>query len=268
MRHNIKRWWKRILSDIRARKRKASVTAELQKFFDLPNDLHMTQSGGDGTDNIYFVSHEGKTLGVLRLATPDEKRKIPSSSKPYSVMNAKKRIDYEWAMYTEGSAHNLTPKPLWRTHDALLCEHLPCKNLQNTLIKEPDKAWYILCRAARAIGRLHDVGITHMDVCLQNMLGDAQGNIYFIDFEYMPADHILPPAQRVYDHLRLIEAAWKFIPADKKAGFGVWLDYFTSRMDDEMRQVNLSLLERDLSRMLKEKELGTRIRKLFTNRLL
>ncbi|MCK5518968.1 MAG: hypothetical protein KAI61_06095, partial [Alphaproteobacteria bacterium] len=90
----------------------------------------------------------------------------------------------------------------------------------------------------------------------------------FIDFEYMPAPNILPPAQRVYDHLRLIEAAWKFIPEDKKADFGVWLDYFTSCLDDEMRQVDLSLIERDLSRVLEEKELGTRIRQLFTNRLL
>ncbi len=267
MRHRIKRWWKRVSSEILVQKRKTCVATKLQAHFNLPKAPHMKRSGGDGTDNIYFVSHAGKTLGVLRLVSPDKKQKMPPSDRPHTVMNAEKKINYEWAMYTKGAAHDLTPKPLWRTHDAILCGHLPCKKLQDTLIKKPDEAWYILCRAARAVSRLHNAGIIHMDVCLQNMLGDAQGNIYFIDFEYMPAAHIPPPAQRVYDHLRLIEAAWKFIPVDKKSGFGVWLDYFSGCLDDEMRRVNLSLLECDLSRMLKSKELGTRIRQLFTNTL-
>ncbi|MFH1158642.1 MAG: hypothetical protein V1721_07165 [Pseudomonadota bacterium] len=255
------------MSDFRARDRKAGVTAELQNFLGLPHAPRMTRSGGDGTDNIYFVSHAGKTLGVLRLAAPDGHRKTPPSGRPYAIMTAEKRIDYEWEMYTKGAAHTLTPKPLWRAHDALLCEHLPCKKLQNALIKDPGEAWNILCRAARAVRKLHEAGITHMDVCLQNMLEDAEGNIYFIDFEYAPAPHIPPPAQRVYDHLRLVEAAWKFIPPDKKSGFGGWLDYFSGCMDDDMHRVDLSLLERDLSRMLGAKEPGTRIRRLFTNAL-
>ena len=263
MRHRIKRWWKRLLSDIRVRKRVEAIAGELQRHFGIPYKPLMIRSGGDGIDNIYFASYADEILGVLRLSEPGKKSKTLPPDRPYAVMDAEKRIDYEWAMYTKGAAHGLTPRPLWRTHDALLCEHLPCKKLQTVLEKEPDEAWNILCRAARAVQQLHEAGITHMDVCLQNMLADARGRIYFIDFEYMPALHVPPSAQRVYDHLRLVEAAWKFIPEDKESGFGAWLDYFSSCMDDEMRQVDLSLLERDLTRLLAAPVLGARIRSLF-----
>ena len=268
MLRHIKQWWGKAWGDILIHKRVTAVSSELREHFGLSENPRMTRIGGREYDNIYKVSHGDRTLGVLRLVNPYKKSKEQPPHRLFMVMDAEKRIDYEWAMYTKGAAHNLTPKPLWRTHDALLCEHLPYGRMQDTLLESPGEAWNILCRAARATRRLHEAGITHMDVWLQNMLGDAQGNIYFIDFEYMPAPYILPPVQRIYDHLRLIEAAWKFIPEDKKADFGVWLDYFTSCLDDEMRQVDLSLIERDLSRVLEEKELGTRIRQLFTNRLL
>jgi predicted Ser/Thr protein kinase len=263
MRHGIRRWWQKLSGSIRPSRRAAGVAEELRRDLNLPGIPLLTRRGGDGTDNIYLVSCAGKTIGVLRLADPSRKGRAPPAGRPYAAMETEKRIAYEWTMYAKGAESGLTPKPLWRAPDALLCEYLPGQKLHAALEKDPAAAWDILCRAARAVELLHKAGITHMDVSLHNMQADGEGHIYFIDFEYAPAPHVPPPAQRVYDHLRLIESTWKFIPDSKKADFGVWLDYFSGCLDDEMRQVKLKTLEPSLKRVLAAPALGDKLRQLF-----
>lgn len=260
----VRRWGQQLKSDILLRKRVAEVKSALQEKLGLSAKPRLTRRGLHEHDNIYLVTSRGKTLGILRLANPHKKRKpLPTGMPNAALLDTAKRIEHEWTAYKKGSEAGLTPKPLWHAADALMCEYLPGRPLIAQIEKAPDKAWEILLRAARAVQKLHAAGLVHMDCCPQNMIGDALGNVYFIDFEYVPASNVPPPAQRVYDHLRLIETAWKFIPDGKKAEFGPWLEYFSGCLDDEMRHVKLKLLSPALPRILAAKDFSAALRLAF-----
>ena len=89
-----------------------------------------------------------------------------------------------------------------------------------------------------------------MDVSLANMLEDKEtGNIYFIDFEYSPARNINSATQRIYDHLRLVESAWKFIPKEDRTNSGLWEEIFYQCTKSDLPLADLTRLKPALSRI-------------------
>lgn len=257
----LKRKIKRFLSEWLIRKRRQEVALELQRDLKLAKTPVFRQAGSRGYDSVYLVSGEAGTIGMMRLLNP-YKRSGDTQMKDIHKPGVG-RIDYEWAIYQKGGAQSLTPKALWRSHDALLCEYLPHRRLQADVEKNPEQAWEAILLAAKNLHRLHAAGIAHMDASLANMLVDGQGQARFIDFEYAPADTLPFAAQKVFDHLRLVESVWKFIPDGKKDDFSQWLDYFTSCLDDEMRKTDLSRLEHTLTHLLGSAGLGVKIRGMF-----
>jgi hypothetical protein len=255
----IRRWWRRFWGGLRIRKRRNEVAEALRLHFNLPSLPLLAARGSRGNDSTYLVSHSKTILGMLRLVNPHSSRGGPSTPMPYQLELGAARIDREWKAYLKGYAAGLTPKPLWRTDDALLCEYLPCRPLQ-----EDFSGWETICGAARALQALHQTGLTHMDASCANILNDkAGGRLVFIDFEYTPTPETSPAAQRVYDHLALLESSWKFIPEEKHGDYAAWLDYFKSCLDDDMRRVNLAPLKPALTRVLNAPVLGAKIRQSF-----
>lgn len=257
----LKRLFQRLWGELRLSPRRAEVIRELRAFFKLKANPRLVPSGGRGHDSTYFVFDGRTPLGVLRLANPYKKRSLPSPVMPFRLENTSARITREFAAYGAGAGAGLTPKPLWRTQDALLCEYLPLRPLQDMIGAAPEKSWDILCAATTALRRLHGAGLTHMDASLANILGDAQlGRIAFVDFEYAPAEGLSPAAQRVYDHLRLLESAWKFIPPALQKDPARWLACLGACLDDEMRHVDLIPLAPALERILQVPELAAALR--------
>lgn len=246
------RYLKKIWGGWRIRKRRDEIALLLQDHFSLSLPPQMTPVGGRGHDSIYVVADGAETFGILRLINPYLKRTPPAQDMPFILPDARHRIEREWYTYQVGAARGLTPRSLWRTEDALLCEYLPYRSLHSCLLEQPENVWNILSVAATAITRLHAAGITHMDISLTNMLGDKTlSKIYFIDFEYVPAAGVSLPAQKVYDHLRLLESTLKFIPHNIADNYQAWLQIFTTACDEEMKNVSLAQLEPALGRILR-----------------
>ncbi len=201
-----------------------------------------------------------KPIGVARIVNPYKKRATPPADMPYMVEPAPARLNREWMAYEKGAQGGLTPHPLWRQPDILMCEYLPFHPVMDLLQANPETSWALLEMGAKRISELHALGITHMDMSLGNILADqALTSLMFVDFEYAPAFHISPAAQRVYDHLRLVESAWKFIPESRRGDFAGWLAAFTGALEGDMRAVDLGLLRPALGRVLGDAALGPAI---------
>lgn len=243
----LKRKIKRFFSELLILPRRREVARALQRDLGLKNPS-FKQSGSKGYDSVYTVSDGGKIIGVMRLLNP-YKRSGDTHMQGIHQPGIN-RIDYEWSIYQKGGAQSVTPKALWRADDVLMCEYVPGQRLQSTVEKNPAQTWDAILLAAKNLDRLHTAGIAHMDASLANIFVDAQGLARFVDFEYAPAKELSFAAQKVFDHLRLVESIWKFIPEDKKSDFGAWLAYFKSRMDDDMRKVDIRTFAHALPRVL------------------
>lgn len=260
----IRRWLRKRASEQQIRPRRAEVLAEIAKDLNLPTLPKFKVAGEGGHDGIYYLSHDNKPLGVLRLVNPYKKRIPPSDEMPFALEDSDKRIARERDAYTLASPLKLTPKPLWYREDALMCEWLPYKPLHKTLLANPHQAWPMLMRAADAVGELHKTGLTHMDVSLANIIADADmQHLVFVDFEYSPAPTLNVAEQKLYDHLRLVESTWKFIPADERGNWQGWFNTFEKHVDADMRKVNIQKLAPALGRLLKADGLGEALRSLF-----
>jgi hypothetical protein len=256
----LKSWLRKFWSELAIGGRRREVARQLQEFLGLARPPIMASSGARGHDSNYLVADPKSIHGVLRLVNPHHKRPNPAPDMPFIFEKADARLEREWSAYARGAAAGLTPLPLWRAQDAIFCEYIPFRTLQGQLMESPERAWEILCRAAQAVQGLHAAGITHMDVCLANMLADPQlERIVFVDFEYSPAPHIDLSAQRVYDHLRLIDSTWKFIPEARRGDWDGWLKIFASAAAADISQANLTALAPALGRVLNAPVLGKKI---------
>lgn len=204
-------------------------------------------------------------MGVLRLINPHKKRKPPAANMPFVLPEPAVRVAREAKIYRQGGDKALTPQVLWQAEDALLCAYLPLRPLHEKFLAEPEKAWHILAQAAICLAELHKAGITHMDASLANILSDAEmSQVAFVDFEYAPAAGVTPAAQRLYDHLRLVESLWKFIPPAQRQEHTPWFNVFALALDDEMKAVALDCLAPALGRVLADEGFSSRLTKVLS----
>jgi hypothetical protein len=261
----LKRWWKNLIAEWKLRGRRNQIARELQTLLALERPPSLKSSGSRGHDSNYFVQGGGKILGVLRIVNPYKKRVTPSVDMPFMLPETAHRLHREYLCYEMASVQGLAPKPLWRAEDAILCAYLPLQPLQKGIESNGDQIWPRLCAAALRLRDLHALKITHMDMSLANTLSDESlSKIAFVDFEYDAAPGVGPAAQRVYDHLRLVESVWKFIPVKHQGDYREWLKIYAASLDDEMKAVKLSTLAPALSRVLNAADLGRKIKSLHT----
>ena len=258
----LKRWVRSRYADFRIRDRAESIATELKGVF--AADIRLVTVGSAGRDSIYRIEGEGRRLAVMRLANPYKRRSPLPPNSPFVWLDDDARFEREWHAYTVGAASGLTPRPVWRTEDALVCEYLPWRPLHDRFRENPARFWEYLCLATRGISRLHGLGLVHMDASLANILSDDElQGVACIDFEYAPAPFLSLPQQRAYDYLRLLESCIKFCDPELRRGCRPWIDLLAELVDPETAAADIAPLLPALGRTAADEGLKTALRSVF-----
>ncbi len=261
----VKRWLKRTYAEFRIAPRRAEIATSLGEH--LGRRVVFRPAGARGQDSVYLVSDRQATLGVLRLANPYKKRKPQDASSPFIWLDDHGRLDREWNAYEVGAKAGLTPTPIWRTADAIFCSYVPEQRMFDRLLANDGEFWHLLCAAARALGRLHQTGLVHMDACLANILADGGLERFtFIDFEYSPAPGLCEAQQRAYDHLRLVESSLKFMPPEQSGGYRRWIATLDACLAEDTKCADLAPLAPALSRLNASHEIVEALKQVFKPR--
>ena len=263
----VSRFLKREYATWRQRGRCQSLKHELQADLGFPVDLR--RGGSRGRDDVFFVVHRDDVIGVVRLVNPFLHGKPLPPHMPFQTIDDTARLEREWACYERGSHHGLTPAPLWRTHDAMLCSFIEGQRLSDKLAANPDSIWALMIEGTRSLYKLHGIGLTHMDASLANMLrptAQLRESCVMIDFEYVPHNDLSKVQQQVYDYLRLLESTYKFIPADQRANCQDWIRVLEDCIDDEHRSASLAPLAPALGRILGDQALTEALAQVFHDR--
>jgi hypothetical protein len=252
-----RRRWRRWDAEQRIAGRRDEICQELAGYFKRP--IRLVSAGARGRDAIYRVDDDSGPIAFLRLLNPHLRRTQVSPDMPFVLPEPGERLEHEWQCYARGSAVGVTPTPLWRTDDALVCEFVRGPRLHERFAADPTRFWLLLTRASAALARLHHQGLSHMDASLANMIEvpSSSGNdrdddhrIVLIDFEYAPARDLTFAAQKVYDHLRLVESTIKFMPPGMEVGVIEWCKELDRYIDRTMSEVGFGRLAKSLERVL------------------
>ena len=239
------------LAELGIAPRRRRLRGELGRHFGRP--IRLGVSGARGRDSVYQVlgADSDEILGVVRLVNPRKRRKPPSPDQPFVWQEDAPRLAREWHAYRCGGPLGLTPQPLWRADDALLCSHIDRARLSDRLFADPSRFWELNAAASGALAALHACGVVHMDASLANTLGDADlTTLSFVDFEYAPAPDLNLAQQKAYDHLRLLESGIKFMPDAVAGGVSVYCERLDHCLDADTRHADLTRLEPAIGRLL------------------
>lgn len=256
----LSRFFRREYANLRIGVRKRKLIEQLSTHFDRPVSLH--RAGARGRDSVFIVKDMREVVGALRLCNPYLRRKPLSPDLPFATLSDGERLSREWHCYAKAGPAGITPSPLWRDEDALMCEFVAGPRLSDQLSQDPSSIWELLARASHALGALHALGITHMDASLANTI-DASDGCRLIDFEYGPRSGITLEQQMAYDHLRLLESSLKFMPAGRQAGVDIWLDVLDAELPKPARNVEVAPLVPAIGRVLARRDLNLRLAAIF-----
>ncbi|OUR77992.1 hypothetical protein A9Q83_08340 [Alphaproteobacteria bacterium 46_93_T64] len=207
----LRRIIRRFIAEWRIRKRREDVRRSIE--IELKTSVNFVRSGSRGSDSIYHVlSNTNKKLAVLRLINPHRKHKIIPSEMPYRLIKGEERIERELTCYKLGADSNLTPEPLWNTKDALLCKYNSGRPILDLLLDGSLTSVEVLDNGWAALKQLHELGISHMDASVQNLLYCFDNKQRcLVDFEFGPAEELNFDTQCLYDYLRYLESMLKFV---------------------------------------------------------
>lgn len=212
-------------------------------------------AGGRGKDVIFLIKKQHSFVGVLRISHQKQTKISCCINKmPYEYLSAEDKINRERIAYEKGHILGLTPKPLWWSSKALLCEYIkgyPLMKWVHTKIFLQH-----LSKALPFIKKMHAINITHMDMSPANILVKEDEQYVFVDFEY-GANLVLSFEQQcLYDYLRLLESSWKFLSLkDKKEVFNVFGKKFLEIVPDDVKRADIRPLKPALMRILEAEEL-------------
>ena len=255
---SLKRWFKTRYADIRNYHRRVAVADEISGLLGVPVELE--KSGNRGQDDIYFVNSNQDKTGVLRLYNPHKKQRFFPEGYPFKILPFESRLEQEWHAYQTGYPLGLTPKPLWKDRDAILCEYLPYTTLHKIMLSNPGLSWELINKASRRLQDLHAAGITHMDASLANILTDSNcRHLVFIDFEFSPANGLSFRLQKLYDHLRLLESSLKFMPEGMINDAGDWLQNLHQVFGNSPPESGIEILVPGLPRLTSNQALWDKI---------
>jgi len=221
-----KRWWRNVRAEYLNRVRHRQIVSRIRAEVFNGAPVTLKRMGNGGADCVYKVFRGKTAAGILRIRNPHQKPR-PDALNAFLALS-QSSIDREWEVYTKGYPAGLTPQPLWRCEDAMLCAHLPYRPLRDRLgAKEAPPFLPLLLRCAALLDQLHKIGLSHMDAGLGNVLVDESfEKMALIDFEHGPAESFSFPAQCIYDHLKLLNNALQYRPAETLEGFSLWAESF------------------------------------------
>jgi len=169
------------------RKRVREITADLKCVFPQLDSLVPSAHAG-GFDSIYFLQDsERQRFGVLRLNNPHQKRTAVHADQPRRSPDPAERIAQEWRAYSILAPLGLSPRPLWKSHDAVVCSYSPHLSFRRHVEAGTIDLRRALDSVLNAVGRMHEAGVVHLDLSPANVL--VCPNTYealLIDFEYVP----------------------------------------------------------------------------------
>jgi len=261
----LKRWWGRLVAEWRIRHRRRAVAEQLREDLKLEAPPKLVERGNLGHDSNYDVLVGAEQIGVLRLNNPHKHRPPPPAEMPFRIGSPALRIDREWDAYRRGAPLGITPTPLWRDADALLCGYLPYGSLRPWAVSQPDQIWEILSRGSRVLDRLHrEVGMAHMDASIDNILCDPEHErLALVDFEYMPAEGLSFAQQRIFDHLRLVQSGRRLMSPRQRHGHAAWLEQLAGLIDEDMRGASFEPIRPGLREVLSDDVFRADLGRLF-----
>ena len=251
---------RREYANLRISGRKRRLIEQLSDHFGRPVSLH--RAGARGWDSVFVVKDKHRNVGALRLSNPHLRRKAPSPDMPFIMLNNAERLSREWRCFAVAGPAGITPRPLWRDSDALMCEFVDGPRLSDRLSQVPSSFWELLVRTSRALGALHALGITHMDASLANTI-EAGDGCRLIDFEYGPRADITLEQQMAYDHLRLLESSLKFMPRRERERADSWLEVLDAVLPERARKVDTAPLAPAITRVLACQNITHRLAAIF-----
>ncbi|MDE0045575.1 MAG: hypothetical protein OXU19_06895 [bacterium] len=234
-------------ANLRISRRKRRLIEQLSSHFGRPVSLR--RAGARGRDSVFVVKDKRGSVGALRLSNPHLRRNALRADMPFVVLGDAERLSREWHCFAVAGPAGITPSPLWRDSDALMCEFIAGPRLSDRLSQDPSSFWELLARASRILGSLHALGITHMDASLANTI-DAGDGCRLIDFEYGPRVGLTLEQQMAYDHLRLLESSLKFMPHGERDRVDSWLEVLHAVLPERAREADTSPLVPAISRVL------------------
>lgn len=249
---------RREYANLRISGRKRRLIEQLSDHFDRPVSLR--RAGARGRDSVFVVMDKRENVGALRLCNPHLRRKAPSADMPFVMLSNAERLSREWRCFAEAAPARITPSPMWRDTDALMCEFITGPRLSDRLSQDSSSFWDLLVRTSRVLGSLHALGITHMDASLANTI-DAGDGCRLIDFEYGPHAGITLEQQMAYDHLRLLESSLKFMP--HREGVDSWLEVLEAVLPERARKVDVAPLAPAITRVLACQNITHRLAAIF-----
>jgi len=193
-----------------------------------------------GADINYYVLRDNKKFGMLRLAIAD---KEDDNSLPIVRLNKKKRLAKEYTAYNKGANNTLTPKVLYHSIDALVCEYIPAERVFDMLQKDKSKVWSILSSAVETYKALHDLDIVHLDATLKNFVMDNK-QMKVIDFEYYAGkEDFTIEEQKAYDYVRIIEHTLRNIPNKYQREYHEFIEYLDKIVPSKIRNVDFKYVK-------------------------
>ena len=160
-----------------------------------------------GYDQIYYALEGREKFAVVRINNPHKRENDPIGAlDPGIPLGPADRLEREWEAYTKLFPAGLSPQPIWKTTDAIICSWIPWKRASEVLVKRRDLTWSVIDRSINAIRRMHDSGVIHLDLNTGNLLIEENGpGISIIDFEFGPVDWVSLEQQMAFDYLRIID---------------------------------------------------------------
>jgi predicted Ser/Thr protein kinase len=223
------------------------------------------RAGGAGRSVVCRVMREGRPAACFRLATSNDAPSAASAApSPFVRLSPEETVTREWEAYSCAAPHGLAPRPIWRDHRAIFSEYIDARPLADEAERGTRPRLALAAEAAPAISRLHAAGVAHMDMSLSNILRDpASGGLFFVDFEYGPARGLTFEQQCLYDYLRLLESAWKFLtPEERREAGTLWDEALKNNAPAAVRAAGLAPLRPALGRMVSAPELTAFMRGL------
>lgn len=218
-------------------------------------------------DEIYYALRDGQRFAVVRVNNPGKNRIGSIDPTDFAVpLESRKRLDREWTAYQQLYPLGISPQPIWRAEDAIACGWLEWPRVSEAVIRDRDEFWPMLESILPAIRRMHQGGVTHLDLNPGNILAEPKTRrIAFIDFEFGPVDSVTVPQQRAFDYLRLIDECTRPRRGGKQmlGDLDRLIGLLRECVDEEACEVEMSLSLEKLQRLAAQAELCQKLRTVF-----
>ncbi|MGA1013858.1 MAG: lipopolysaccharide kinase InaA family protein [Limisphaerales bacterium] len=261
------KWLRRSWERYQQAPRKNQLSQELAEHFKCAIALKPASTKG-GYDQIYLAQSGKEIVAVVRVNNPHKVSTDPIGPEdPAIPLGNEERLNREWQAYETLSPHGLSPRPLWRCQDAIACSWLDWKRLSTQMTNPRLDPIAIQMSLFSSIRRMHDLGITHLDLNLGNFLirpGATQ--LAVIDFEFGPVNGIDSGQQMAFDYLKIIQDSLR-----PRRGYGRlmpslndWMNLITQHIHPSASQASLPFVPRVLPRLYDHPEIVKSLRAIFS----